>query len=98
MAGLVPAIHAFWRSNPEKTWMPGTSPGMTSQIDSLTHLRRGERLRIEKTLEHVGGQPRDVVVEAVVGEAARVGDRAGGERSTPVRAFEEHHVGADRRV
>jgi hypothetical protein len=32
MAGLVPAIHAFllrWRS---KTWMPGTSPGMTTLL------------------------------------------------------------------
>jgi hypothetical protein len=29
MAGLVPAIHVFtvWRRS--KTWMPGTSPGMT---------------------------------------------------------------------
>jgi hypothetical protein len=26
MAGLVPAIHVF---KPEKTWMPGTRPGMT---------------------------------------------------------------------
>jgi hypothetical protein len=30
MAGLVPAIHVF--SDPRfKAWMPGTSPGMTSQ-------------------------------------------------------------------
>jgi hypothetical protein len=28
MAGLVPAIHAFWAA---KTWMPGTSPGMTDE-------------------------------------------------------------------
>ena len=27
MAGLVPAIHVFVRR--ERTWMPGTSPGMT---------------------------------------------------------------------
>jgi hypothetical protein len=27
MAGLVPAIHVL---SGEKTWMPGTSPGMTS--------------------------------------------------------------------
>ena len=30
MAALVPAIHAF-ASAQLKTWMPGTSPGMTSQ-------------------------------------------------------------------
>ncbi len=29
MAGLVPAIHVF-RSILNKTWMPGTSPGMTN--------------------------------------------------------------------
>jgi len=29
MAGLVPAIHAFVAAT-RKTWMPGTSPGMTS--------------------------------------------------------------------
>jgi hypothetical protein len=28
MAGLVPAIHVFLEAGP-KTWMPGTSPGMT---------------------------------------------------------------------
>jgi hypothetical protein len=28
MAGLVPAIHVFFIASP-KTWMPGTSPGMT---------------------------------------------------------------------
>jgi hypothetical protein len=27
MAGLVPAIHVFTAAS--KTWMPGTSPGMT---------------------------------------------------------------------
>jgi hypothetical protein len=30
MAGLVPAIHVFARSKESKTWMPGTSPGMTN--------------------------------------------------------------------
>jgi hypothetical protein len=29
MAGLVPAIHVF-RIREEKTWMPGTRPGMTA--------------------------------------------------------------------
>jgi hypothetical protein len=29
MAGLVPAIHVFG-PNGSKTWMPGTSPGMTT--------------------------------------------------------------------
>jgi len=30
MAGLVPAIHVFCLSKERKTWMPGTSPGMTN--------------------------------------------------------------------
>jgi hypothetical protein len=30
MAGLVPAIHVFPWVDKTKTWMPGTSPGMTS--------------------------------------------------------------------
>jgi hypothetical protein len=40
MAGLVPAIHVF--SAAQKTWMPGTSPGMTASNDRvcLQHLYR----------------------------------------------------------
>jgi hypothetical protein len=30
MAGLVPAIHVFSRFQ-NKTWMPGSSPGMTAE-------------------------------------------------------------------
>src|SRR5215207_4082946 len=29
MAGLVPAIHVFWRTKERKTWMPGTSSATT---------------------------------------------------------------------
>jgi len=29
MAGLVPVIHVFANYLRNKTWMPGTSPGMT---------------------------------------------------------------------
>jgi hypothetical protein len=29
MAGLVPAIHVLRLREIERTWMPGTSPGMT---------------------------------------------------------------------
>jgi hypothetical protein len=35
MAGLVPAIHAFSLHRVSKTWMPGTSPGMTKERVSL---------------------------------------------------------------
>jgi hypothetical protein len=37
MAGLVPAIHAFSVVLRQKTWMPGTSPGMTDSFRD-THL------------------------------------------------------------
>jgi hypothetical protein len=30
MAGLVPAIHVFLAATVVKSWMPGSSPGMTS--------------------------------------------------------------------
>jgi hypothetical protein len=32
MAGLVPAIHVFDESKESKTWMPGTRPGMTVEM------------------------------------------------------------------
>jgi mRNA interferase MazF len=34
MAGVVPAIHAFYCRAFSQTWMPGTSPGMTSERDA----------------------------------------------------------------
>ena len=34
MAGLVPAIHVFSLPN-AKTWMPGTSPGMTKSVSMI---------------------------------------------------------------
>jgi uncharacterized protein YbaR (Trm112 family) len=36
MAGLVPGIHAFTVDNADKTWMPGTRPGMTSEMPMPT--------------------------------------------------------------
>src|SRR5579871_6667094 len=35
MAGLVPAIHVLQRAR-SRTWMPGTSPGMTADRNSAT--------------------------------------------------------------
>ena len=35
MAGLDPAIHVFVPSGKSKTWMPGSNPGMTSQVNWL---------------------------------------------------------------
>jgi hypothetical protein len=38
MAGLVPAIHVF-ETLENKTWMPGTRPGMTSLWEPRSSLR-----------------------------------------------------------
>jgi hypothetical protein len=35
MAGLVPPIHVFFLVRP-RTWVPGTSPGMTKTKETLT--------------------------------------------------------------
>ena len=37
MAGLVPAIHVF--AVARKTWMPGTSPGMTVRVAAYSAAR-----------------------------------------------------------
>ncbi|TYO62591.1 hypothetical protein FXV83_32085 [Bradyrhizobium hipponense] len=39
MAGLDPAIHAF--SAAQRTWMPGTSPGMTSSRNDYPGILTG---------------------------------------------------------
>ena len=36
MAGFIPAIHVFWVTC--KTWMPGTSPGMTEVMSCFQSL------------------------------------------------------------
>jgi hypothetical protein len=36
MAGLVPAIHVLCLCEKEKTWMPGTSPGMTNERHAIS--------------------------------------------------------------
>ncbi|MEA2819287.1 MAG: mRNA interferase MazF [Bradyrhizobium sp.] len=33
MAGRVPAIHLLFATDERKTWMPGTSPGMTTTLE-----------------------------------------------------------------
>jgi hypothetical protein len=42
MAGLVPAIHVFLRGFGLKTWMPGTSPGMTAGFQKIMLKQRDE--------------------------------------------------------
>src|SRR5690242_4594858 len=51
MAGLVPTIHVFAHLNKEKTWMPGTRPGMTKY--SLRELKTLEAVQffLDATLQ-----------------------------------------------
>src|SRR5689334_17452193 len=67
MAGLVPAIHVFVGGS-VKTWMPGTSPGMTARYKRplvaavlvVEHLESFLELRRDRHAELLAGrQPRD---------------------------------------
>jgi hypothetical protein len=46
MAGLVPAIHVFPAATVVKSWMPGTSPGMTSFNISADAFQSGVGLHV----------------------------------------------------
>ena len=66
MAGLVPAIHVFLRQmRLPKTWMPGTSPGMTSLVG-----RRAVAYMILVT--GAGGKTGKAVIKALVARGAAV--------------------------
>src|SRR5262245_41073317 len=54
--------------------------------------RHGKRCCGEEAPEHIGGQPIDVVLVAVVAEAAGIGYRADRENGTSTGTLEEHHV------
>ena len=62
MAGLVPAIHVFCLQE-SKTWMPGTSPGMTRELRSLrprlcsAPLRKSYALRCVRGTRKTGEGP-----------------------------------------
>src|SRR5258706_7317313 len=43
MGGFAPAIHVFVAAMVFKTWMPGTSPGMTSAAQLALRARAAER-------------------------------------------------------
>src|SRR3982074_712986 len=66
MAGLVPAIHAFFcRSAQRKTWMPGTRPGMTWKLRSQPRNDLRSLLRLAGILHRPEGREFDVVEFAV---------------------------------
>src|SRR6476620_12753263 len=88
MAGLVPAIHVFLVVVEQKTWMPGTRPGMTGfTFDGSNSLRPADQYpdrehdaATEHDLER-GLQERRIHVSR-----ANIGDRP---------EFEEHHGTGD---
>ncbi|TMJ76965.1 MAG: hypothetical protein E6G79_24710 [Alphaproteobacteria bacterium] len=45
MAGLVPAIHALTTATLLRTWMPGTSPGMTRIVINSAKTRFASQAR-----------------------------------------------------
>src|SRR5258707_6962997 len=67
MAGLVPAIHVF-SSGTAKTWMPGTSLGMTRSASvSLLHLARVHLDRSIKQFGRERGFHREWLFHAEIG-------------------------------
>jgi nitrate reductase delta subunit len=50
MAGLVPAIHVFTMVRCSKSWMPGTSPGMTGPVAMIGFASKGR--------EHIAARDR----------------------------------------
>src|SRR5205814_323862 len=54
MAGLDPAIHDLLRI--PKTWMPGTSPGMTNSRGTVTTLPRQIRLPHQERVDRAGAE------------------------------------------
>ena len=62
-----------------------------------TFLRRSLQYRfwVQEAGKNILEYPRDVVVIAIVTEAAAEGDRPGREHSPVLRCLEKHHVGAD---
>src|SRR5690349_10877456 len=79
MAGLVPAIHASSLSWIVRTWMPGTSPGMTKTKAAL-HRRADESIPLAPDLpdrrrRKMRGAAQRVGVAIALQEAAACGCR-----------------------
>src|SRR5260370_41716636 len=51
--------------------------------------------QLAKAVHHIEGEPRDVVVELVVRQAAAIGDRADREHGASFRLLDVGHVGPD---
>src|SRR5579883_1957597 len=92
MAGLVPAIHVLLRG---KTWMPGTSPGMTElAFADLPHAHLTREL-VELRLQRI--RQRNAVAQALgaAGTAALAGEADGVEAGQAVRGVQVVHVAVD---
>ena len=88
MAGLVPAIHVLLFPRLQKTWMPGTRPGMTRRKTMMPRKVR-ERLRVK---------PGDTLRYRLT-ENSVVPDKTGtGELTDPFATFSEWSNEADEKA
>src|SRR3954447_23522093 len=72
MAGAVPAIHVLWLAE-RRTWMPGTSPGMTTSLRALHRGLFGRPLRIAEIVRRVDQRDVSQRLREIAGLAARAG-------------------------
>jgi hypothetical protein len=70
MAWLVPAIHAFLALIAARTWMPGTSPGMTRK-ERQRRASRTMQARERADIHHING----VFATDIMGSALKVRDQ-----------------------
>src|SRR6202158_5613705 len=77
MAGFVPAVHVFVAST-TRTWMPGTSPGMTSVrrrhmkrsdlTEKMLDIKREKGWSWKYICEKIGGYSEVLIVGAMLGQ------------------------------
>ncbi len=80
MAGLVPAIHAFKAVLRERTWMPGTSPGMTDTL----HPTHGEANLTDIADSYVCGIADAPLLGSTIGRSLDQAARRWGDREALV--------------
>src|SRR5882757_9912125 len=78
MARLVPAIHVVVAGLTERTWMPGTSPGMTSQgrshmkredlTEKLLDIKREKGWSWKYICDKIGGYSEVLITGAILGQ------------------------------
>src|SRR5258708_27574328 len=88
MAGFIPAIHVLLVAKSVKSWMPGTSPGMTTSLVHIrNHATRHQPVPDEQHHQRADGRGDETgaLVRAVM--ADHLADEGGEERACDA----EHH-------